>query len=182
MKQINFITTLTPQQQYEIRRWCIISSLITITILIAIICYFAPQLYALHIIKKEIATLKMKTKEYATLSNTKNTLKKEHDVLQEKIQRINNYIVTPKNPHTYITSIIHACKPTKLESIRSNENDIELIVLCPSTESATTATQTLSDTNLFDNVKISSLQYDNKNNQLRCTVKISIVSQNKFSK
>src|SRR5579871_5907956 len=115
MKQINFITTLTPQQQYEIRRWFITSSLITITILIAIICYFAPQLYALHIIKKEIATLKIKTKEYTTLSNTKNTLKKEHDALQEKLQRINSATVAPKNPHAYITAIIHACKPIKLE-------------------------------------------------------------------
>jgi len=172
MKNINFITTLSPQQQYEIRRWFICSMLIVIFTLIAIGFFIIPQLHALYAMKQEITALEKKTKDYAQLTSTKDTLKKENETLQKKRAHLTKYLNQPSNPHTYLAAIINSCSTdVQLEQVRKNKKDLEITALFSTPESATIMIQKLSDTDLFATLKLTSLQHDTQTKKFRCTIK-----------
>jgi hypothetical protein len=172
MKHTNFITTLSLQQQYEIRHWFIASLIIIVTTLFLMIIYFAPQIYSLYLTKKEISSFKEKTRNYTTTTNNRSALKKENTLLQMQRSKINNYLLNPKNPHTYITNLTTLCNNNIIiEQIRTNKKNFELIILCPTTEGATLLVQQITDTGYFTDAKITSLQQHNQKNQFQCTIK-----------
>lgn len=172
MKHINFINTLSPQQQYELRRWFIFSTLLIMCTFIGMSCFFLPQLHALYSTKKEITALQSKTKNYSELTNTQTQLKKEHEALQKKQIKINHHRDQPNNPHPYLTSIIAACSTdVQLEHVRKNKKDCEIIAMFPTPERATDMIKQLSDTNQFTQLKLTSLQNDTQTKNLRCTIK-----------
>jgi len=172
MKHTNFVATLSPQQQYEIRRWFIASTVITVITMISIISYCAPSLYSLYAMKKEMSYLRKKTHTYTELTSKRDALKKENELLQKKRTKIDGYRLEPKNPLTYITAFINMCNNGIIaEHIKNNKKNIELIIVCPTTDNATTVMQQLMDTGYFAEIKIHSLQQHDKSNQLRCTLK-----------
>lgn len=172
MKHVNFISTFTPQQQYELRRWFIFSTTVIICTLIGISFFFLPQLYVLYSTKKEITALQQKTKNYTELTNTQTHLKKEHAALQKKQTKINHHRDQPDNPHSYLTSIIAACgTDVQLEHVRKNKKECEIIALFPTPERATNLIKQLSDTHQFTHLKLTSLQNDTQAKKFRCTIK-----------
>ncbi len=172
MKQNNFVPTLSPQQQYEIRRWLFVSILSFALTFVAITCYFLPQLYNLMSLKKEVTDLKSKTKNYTEITNARSALKKEQTVWHNKKIRIDTYVNKPKNPHAYITTIMNACNNNIIaELIRHNKKNIEITIACPSTECATVFAQQLNDSNYFSDVKITSLQQHDQKNKFKCIIK-----------
>ena len=175
MKHLTFVTTLSPQQQHEIRRWFLISCALVLLLITSLTCYFAPDVYTLYTLRKEINTLKEKTKTHATLSTTKNTLKKENGALQQKRTHIMKYLTHPKNPHVYITTIINACgDKTTAQLIRAHQKDIEITLLCPTTEHATAFARNNANTDYFSDTRITSLQKHEQKNQFLCTIKGTI--------
>ena len=174
MKSINFITTLSAKQQTEIRRWFIATATMIIVGIFTMVCYFAPQLHALYLIKKEIAGFKEKTKTYISTVQQKNTLKKEHISLQQKKDKIQTYLLTPHNPHHYLTTLVQLChNAITIQHIRNDKKDIELTLTCPTAEQATTLIQEITNTGLFSNTKLTSLQQHDKNGYT-CIIKSSI--------
>lgn len=172
MKNVNFISTFTPQQQYELRRWFIFSTALIICTLIGISFFFLPQLYALYSTKKKITALQQKTKNYNELTNTQIHLKKEHEALQKKQTKINNHQHQPNNPHTYLTPVIAACgTDVQLEHVRKNKKECEIIGLFPTPERATNLIKQLSDTRQFTQLTLTSLQNDTQTKKFRCTIK-----------
>jgi Tfp pilus assembly protein PilN len=175
MKHINFITTLSPQHQYELRRWFIFSTILIACTLICMSFFFLPQLYALYSTKKEITSLQQKTKNFSELTTRQTQLKKEHEALQKKQTKINHHLNTPNNPHPYLTSIIAACgTDVQLEHVRKNKKECEIIALFSTPERATDMIQQLSLTGQFTKLTLASLQSDAQTKKLRCTIKAKI--------
>lgn len=172
MKHFSFIATLSPQQQHEIRRWFLYSCALILLIITGITCYLGPDFYNLYTLKKEIALLREKTTTHTDLTNTKNRLKKENGELQKKRTHLNNYITHPKNPLTYLTTIINAGDDkTIIQSIRTNKKNIEITLMCPTTEHATKFAHHLAQTDYFRETHITSLQKHEQKNQFLCTLK-----------
>jgi hypothetical protein len=175
MKNINFIITLSPQQQREIRFWWTISCILFV-ITLATISYFAiPQLYNLYTLKNSIADLTQKTINYTSVTTKKNDLKKENVALSRKKKRIETYLNDPRNPHKDLTVIIQAIHSptTKIEQIRSNKKTIDLIVTCTSPEIATNLVKNLAENSLFASVKLTTLEQAASTKQFKCIIKIS---------
>jgi Tfp pilus assembly protein PilN len=134
--------------------------------------FLLPQLYSLYSIKKEISVLEQKTVNYTNLINKKDTLKKEHEIVQKKRTKISRYIHQTNNPYVYLTAIVDACQADiHIEQIRKNKKNIELIIHAISAERVTNFINKLSQTDLFNNLKLVSLQHDSNTKKLRCTIK-----------
>ena len=177
MKKVNFITPLSPQKQYEIRRWFWVSCILCISILCVGAYFIVPQLLTFIALKKEVAALREKTKDHAELFKNSDTHKKEHELLHERGVWINRYHEQPKNPHNVIAAIRDASGDgVKLESIRFNKKDVDLTVVCPTPEHATVFIKRLSVSDLFTGIKLVSLQHDGPTKQFRVVIKGNVVS------
>ena len=175
MKNVNFITTLSPEQQYEIRRWFILSMVILICTITAISCFMAPHIYALYTTQQEITALEKKTSNYTQSTSTKDALKKEHELLQNKLIRINRYVNQSNNPHSYLAAIIASCgSDAQLEQVRKNKKTCETTTRVPTPERATHMIQQLSGSEYFTDLKLTSLQHDSQTKKFRSTTKCTI--------
>lgn len=178
MKKINMITTLSPQKQYEIRRWFWMTIFLCMCA-IMISCYFiVPQIMMYRHLKKDVNELILKTKEYATLTSTKDALKKEYDELYVRESKINGYKQQKKNPYEHIAEIVAACSnEIKLESVKFNKKEVEIEIVCPTAEHAQVLMKRLSASQRFSHIKMVALQQDMQNKQVRCNIKGKVIFQ-----
>ena len=176
MKKVNFISSLPPQKQYEIRRWFWCTCIVwTVSFVIGMYCII-PHLLTYSTLRKEVALLRNKTNDYADSLNKRDVLKNEHELLSQHNTKINRYRDQPKNPHQYSTVIVQASgNGVKLELLKCNKKNIECTIVCPTPEHATVFIKRLSSSDLFSGIKLVSLQSDAQANQLRAVIKGNIV-------
>lgn len=175
-QKVNFITPLSPQKQYAIRRWFWATFFLFICAIMVTIYCVVPELLTYRALKKEIAALREKTKDYANNVKNKDTLKAEHELIRVRTKKIDTYNKSAKNPHQYMTVILQSCGDgVTLESVRFNKKECELTILCPTSEHATVFIKRLSSSDLFAGIKLASLQYEGQMKQFRCVVKGNII-------
>lgn len=176
MKKVNFITSLSPQKQYAIARWFWMTLLLSVCCLLVNLYFIVPEFLMYLSLKKEVVALREKTKKYDNAVKDKNLFKTEQDVIRVRTKKLDNYTNVPKNPHQYIAAIVQSCGgEVVLETINFNKKNCELTLLCPTPEHATVFIKRLSATELFNGVKLVSLQYDGAGKQFRCIVRSNIV-------
>ncbi len=179
MKKVNFVTTLSPQKQYAIRRWFWATFFLVICSVVVSAYFVIPQLLTYVTLRQEVNALRMTTQEYGIRMQEKDALKKEHDTMRTCIKKIENYTDSPKNPHDYIAAVVQACGDgatgVTMEAIKFNKKECELTLLCPTSEHATVFIKRLSASDLFANVKLVALQQEGSVKQLRCVIKSRIV-------
>ncbi len=172
MKKVNFITPLSPEKQYAIQRWFLMTFFLGMCVLLVSAYFVVPQLLTYIALHKEVAELRILTKDYDTQVKEKDVLKTEHDQMRIRTKKIEHYNDAPKNPHAYIAAITQACGDGAiLEAIKIIKKDYDITLLCPTSEHATVFIKRLSASELFMNVKLVSLQQDTQTKQLRCVVK-----------
>jgi Tfp pilus assembly protein PilN len=175
MKKVNFITTLSPQKQYAIKRWFVVTFFLVICSLIVSAYFIVPQLLMYIELHKEVKELRVATQEYGMHTKEKDALTTEHDNIRIRTKKIENYNDAPKNPHQYIAAVMQACGDgVTLEALKFNKKDCEITLLCPTSEHATVFIKRLSSSDLFINVKLVSLQQDIQTKQLRCVIKSKV--------
>jgi Tfp pilus assembly protein PilN len=175
MKKVNFITTLSPQKQYAIQRWFLVTFFLVICCALVSAYFVVPQLLTYLVLHKEVKELRELTKEHDVRVKEKDALKTEHDQMRIRTKKIEHYNDAPKNPHAHIAAIVQACGDgVILEAIKFNKKDCELTLLCPTSEHATVFIKRLSASELFTNVKLVSLQQDTQTKQLRCIIKSKV--------
>lgn len=177
MKKINFITTLSPQKQYEIARWFLFSvAVVVVTFLIG--SYFiVPELLTCFSLKKEISALRADTKDYGQLIKSRDALKKESDVMHARKSTLDRYNKNSKNPFHYVAALKDACGDGGIvELIRFIKKDCELTVLCPTPEHVTVIIKRLSASDKFGGIKLVSLQNDAQAKKMRAVIKAGIVN------
>src|SRR5438132_7912247 len=127
MRQINFITTLSPQKQYAIKRWFRVTFLLSVSAIVVSMFFIIPQLLTYVSLKKDMSVLREQTKEYADFSKQKDTLKKEYEQVRAQSGKIDTYHHSPKNPHAYIVAITQACGDgVTLESINLHKKSCDI--------------------------------------------------------
>lgn len=176
MKKINMITTLSPEKQYEIRRWfCITLFLVLCTLSVA--AYFmVPQIMLYRSLQKEVAVLRQHTKDYSSQMSTKDNLKKEYDEVRVREAKISSYKQQKKNPYQHVTEIVATGgSDVQLESMKFDKKDVEIAVLCSTAEHARAFLKRLSALPHFSHMKMVSLQQDGQNKQMRCTIKGNVI-------
>ncbi|HLC06922.1 MAG TPA: hypothetical protein VJJ26_01915 [Candidatus Babeliales bacterium] len=176
MKKVNFIASLSPQKQYEIRRWFWMTVLLSACAFMIGTCFIVPQLLLYVSLKKEVSVLREKTKNYADVVKNKGTLKTEYETLRTREGKINAYSKQQKNPYLHITSLVEASgNGVQLESVRFNKKDVEVVMVCPTSEHANVFVKRLSVLSNFSHVKMTSLQHDAQTKSLRCTIKGHVI-------
>ena len=176
MKKVNFISSLPPQKQYEIRRWFWCTCIVWAISFVIGMYYTIPQLLTYRALRKEIVSLRNKTNDYADNLKKRDVLKNEHELLSQHNTKINRYRDQPKSSHQHVAVIVQASGDgVKLELLKFNKKNIECTIVCPTPEHATVFIKRLSSSDLFSGIKLVSLQSDAHVNQLRAVVKGTIV-------
>jgi Tfp pilus assembly protein PilN len=176
MKKINLINALSPHKQYEIYRWFWMTIFLSVCAIIIGSYFIVPQIITYRRLKKDSAGLINTTQEHATLTSTKDVLKKEYDELYTRESKINNYKQQKKNPYSHITEIVHLCGATiQLQSIKLNKKEIEIEIVCDKAENAHALIKSLSTLPYFSHLKIVSLQQDMQTKQIRCAIKGNVI-------
>jgi len=159
MKNNNLINTISPTQQYAIRRWFIISTLLLSTTIIVIIILEIPQLYALQSIKKENTALHAQTEPFDQVMAEQHKLQQEEQQCREKQEVINQYHEQLDHLIDNLSHIIHTHTPNcRIESLQIKNNHFELTARCTQTQHATDFIAQLSESKQFRNLRLTSLQ------------------------
>ncbi|HSC25243.1 MAG TPA: hypothetical protein VLB80_03455 [Candidatus Babeliales bacterium] len=176
MKKINFITSLSPQKQYEIRRWFYVTLFLFLCSIILSLYFLISPLVTYISLKNEINTLRDQTKNYSDIIKKKDTLKTEYELIRSQLHKINRYDSGVKNPYLYFTAIENMCNnEIKLESIMLNKKDCTITIVCSTSGNAAMYIQRLSDLgSLFTKIKLVSLHYDPQLKQFRSVIKSMI--------
>lgn len=176
MKKINLITSLSPEKQYEIRRWFWVTIFLSVCI-VAIGAYFMfPEVVIYRSLHKDIARLRQQTKQYGTLTGAQDTLKKEHDEAHIRQTKINAHAQQKKNPYQQIVEIVQACGDgVQLEAVKFNKKNIEITITCPTAEHTQIFVKRLVTSPYFSQIKMTSLQSDEHSKQLRCIIKGNVI-------
>jgi hypothetical protein len=176
MKKVNMITTLSPQKQYEIRRWFWATFCVCVSMIFMGAYFFVPQLLLYVSLQKEVSALREKTKNYTNAVSTKDALKKEYETLRMREGKIHSYNNQRKNPYQHIATIVESSSDNvKLESVRFNKKECEIIIMCPTAEHAHVFVKRLAVAEYFAHVKLVSLQHEAQSQQLRCVIKGKVI-------
>ena len=172
MKNVNFVHTLSPKKQYEIKRWFYLSSALFCAAVIIMSFFLLPEIYCLYKTKKEIRMLRTKTIEHTALLKNKELLLQKNELLNKKTTKINRYAQHTKNPHPYINAITAIAADTvKIEQITLHKKELSLTVLCSSPKQVAHYMEKLADSKKIAHLKLVSLQQDNKTKLFKAVIK-----------
>ncbi len=159
MKNNNLINTISPTQQYAIRRWFILSTLLLSATIIVIIVLEIPQLYALQSIKKENIALRAQTEPFDQVMAEQHKLQQEEQQCRKKQEVINKYQQELDHLIDNLSHIIHARRPDcRIESLQIKNHDLELTARCAQPQQATDFIAQLAESKQFRNLRLTSLQ------------------------
>ncbi len=159
MKNNNLINTISHTQQYAIRRWFIISTLLLSATIIVIIVLEIPQLYALQSIKKENIALYAQTAPFDQVMAEQHKLQQEEQQCREKQKVINQYRQELTHLIDNLSHIIHAStSDIMIESLQIKNHHFELTARCTQPQQATNFITQLSQAEQFGNLRLTSLQ------------------------
>jgi len=172
MKKINFITSLSPQKQYAIRRWFWLTLFLSVGVIIISIYFIIPHYLLYRTLHQQVAVLRHKAKDYSSIIAAKETLKKEYNVILMRNKKIDNYLKVPKNPYSYIVAILQSgAHGVSLEAIRCNKKDCEITCVCSTAEYAKIFMDRLLASELFHSIKLVSLHHDTQQKKFRSVIK-----------
>ena len=172
MKKVNFITTLSPEKQYEIKKWFCYSALLIASSVMIVAYLVVPEIMRYMALKKDSAGLCATSQQHAEALKKRDILKTEYETVRaqnNKLQRFNSAI---KNPHDHMMILKQACgNDVLIESVQCNKKDCTITLLCPTAAHATVFITRLSASEKFSDIKLTSLQQDEQLKQLRCMIK-----------
>lgn len=175
MKQINFIKTLSPGQQQQLRTWLIISSLLCSIVFIFIAIVQINQVRTYYAVLAERRTFQEQAQSFDVIMDKKHKNKEQEQALKKQVAKINRRITQPKTPRDYLATIDQACANTvELTSLSIKKKDIELTIACNKPEDATTFINTLAQSPHFAHMRLVSLKpvaKQDQNDRLHVAIK-----------
>jgi len=130
MKNINFVNTLTHKQQYSLRRWWFLSSVLGVCILLAVTILHGLQLHQWYIFTTEHAALQREAHGMRTTMNTHESLRKEQQALQQKRAKADRVKQSLASVRARLIDIAAACATMQLETCKWHKNSVEITVGC----------------------------------------------------
>jgi hypothetical protein len=154
MKAINFIKALSPQEQKELRRWYVFSSIAVLITILSIIGIQAHQFYVLY-----------QAQQHAYGHRLTPALMQEQEKLCQQEQELFNKIAILTTNTTqiqklkeYLAALTKACTANKLESCDITPSTLKLCIRCASPQEALTLGEQLIATPDFASLKLVALQ------------------------
>jgi len=176
MKQINFISPISPNQQHQIHKWYINSLIALATLLVSIGLVQIHQFKKLNTIKKQRELLNKDNNEITTFLDHHQSLKNKKEHLENRSKNIAKIIQHRQLPFNYFVALKRALpNAQQIESITLADDSIELVASCNDTQAATKIVSSLLKTAYFQDVKIISLHKHKHDQGLRTTIKGHIV-------
>ena len=171
MKNNSLINTISPKQQYAVRRWFIISMLLLSASIIIIILLEIPQLYALRSIKKDNEMLVVQTEEFDRVMARQHKLQQEEQQFKKRQETVNQYREQLDRLIDNFSHIMYACaSDSTIESLQIKNNHLELTARCTQAHHATDFIERLSQSKQFSNLTLTSLQQTEQKSKLLFTV------------
>jgi len=159
MKDINFVKTLSPKQQHNLRRWASFSFGLFSIMIIAVLALQVPQLITLKEIKSEYQSLAQNISAANTTLTHNQTLKNKVGCLGKQCSTINTLACATQTPRTCINSIVNACGPTiYLQACNLKNKCLEICAQCNGIQQATYFLEQLTQHTVFSDLKLVSLQ------------------------
>jgi len=171
MKNNSLVNTVSPKQQYAIRRWFIIFTLLLSASIIIIIVSEIPQLYALQSIKKDNKILVEQTEQFDKVMARQHELQQEEEQLRKHQETANQHNEQLDRLIDNFSHIIHACaSDSTIESLQIKNHHFELTAHCMQTHHAIDFIAQLSQSKQFHNLILTSLQQTEQKSKLLFTV------------
>jgi hypothetical protein len=158
MKRINFINTIPPSKQKEVRIWfglCIITVIIFISTIIII---NGTQWYLYKTLQQQKKELSEQVTQFATIMANQRHQLEEQEQLQKKLDTIQRYRINPKNPIGILSLLRKATQDLSLQSSIINSKQFECNAFCSSASQAANCIKCLSKEKNVRNIQLASLQ------------------------
>jgi hypothetical protein len=137
MKNINFINTLTHQQQYALRRWWLLSLVLSLSVLLVVGVLHGLQVHQWYLLTTEYTALLPEVEAVRTVAHRHEALSTAQKKLQQKKAKADRVKQSLALVHTRLTHITSACQTVSLEQCKWHKNQVEILVGCPDAPSAT---------------------------------------------
>lgn len=171
MNKVNLIRALSPKQQRAINRWFLFSATLIMCTFITLAALSLPHYLTYADIINNIKALQEKTKNHDTIGKDKAALQQEEGTAQNKKTAIARFLGAHKNPYPHLVALNNACKDATLETVRIIKDDCEIIIHYTTPELAAKCMKTISSSDYFNSVKLTSLTNDIHKKKFRCTIK-----------
>lgn len=160
MKNINLINPIQPHQQQEINRWYISTIALSSITSIALISYTVHQVKQNYQLKKQKSSLILQTTAFDTTTNELTKIKKEHQELQTRLDKITNATKKTGNLSAQLQEISRIIpNDVHLESLVVDErNALQMSGFGSGMQTINDFLMALTTSSLFKNIQLTLLQ------------------------
>lgn len=170
MKTINFINPIPPERRKELRRWGLFSATMVVSSIMGMVIINTMQWRLHRDLSRQSQQLQEITHNFNTVMEAQRKTKQDYDGLQKKFSKLTSCVDCPKNPADLITIIRNATTAAPLQSLAITKKNVEIQVTCAHAKQATAMVKSLSQSGLFSNVQLASLNAS-PGNSLTATIK-----------
>ena len=157
MKKINFLHTLSPQEQSLLIQWYRISFFLLVTVLVFIMIAEGKQIRRLYNHWNEYQRLHIKNNQYKNHIVQEKELKNELQQLHQQIIATNNAQQSLQTVCNYLESVIRTVPVNLIENINITDDHISIQLITPSTEIAINLIQQLAQEQPFNKPSLQSI-------------------------
>lgn len=160
MKKITVIKPISMKKQYEIRRWVIISGILSSVVVSTLLAITVFQLYNIATLKHDKKLILQKYKQYyAPIIKGFKKYKEEEQKLTKKKKSIDHYIGSSHTMINLLKAVINACKDSVHVITYTYDNaNITLTARCKTTDHINDFVASLYKSKLFTNLSVITLQ------------------------
>ncbi len=160
MKNINFITSISPTEQREIRRWFHRSIFLCICTMLCICIVHLHQWLQLRELNKEYALMTHHKNNFDQIMTENNTLRQKQLQLTTRLARITKWHTQPLMATTYLQAIttMQNNKKLHLESLSVAGARLEISAQCPNEQDIFGCLQELATLERVKHIQLSSLR------------------------
>lgn len=176
MKKINFIKTIEPQQQHNLRTWFIISCIVSVACIVCLTGITSIQWTLLQSFKQEKTAIMNKLSPLQTYLVKNKALQDEEQLLRGQLKHIENYTKQPKSPIDNLICINQACGTSHIHSVEFTKKQLTLTLACTHAHDALSMVEKLSNTKKFKDLALVDLHTTQQQTQKQtlCTIKGTI--------
>jgi Tfp pilus assembly protein PilN len=172
MKKINFISTLSPDKQYELRRWYRIVALLLVCSIMMGGYLFFPLVNSLMVVRQQKRVLSAEIKKYQKIEEDNTLLNKHYQENYSRETKVHNHCAKRKSTASCVAEIVAQLPSTvQLELIQIDKKEIEIELLSSHMQDLGVYNKKLLACGCFSSMAIVSLHKEGQSKHLRCRMR-----------
>lgn len=159
MQTLNFLSTLTPRQHAQVRRWYYVSLILASIALTTMSIMQIRAWHSLRTARAHAQKLEQKAAHFDATLTQHHALKERYRTLQKRMQKIHSTEQSGTTTYEVLATIMSLCGTTlHITSLTLEDKKLELTLNCPSAEHATALCQRALESPHIQSLRIMSLQ------------------------